>query len=123
MTVTLTPQTVLSMLIMDDMHQPSKEQTQELIASEEEYDMKEFDRVEMLMKKHYCIKQKKNGVKISTAVKVKKDEPHKELYRQKNKEIVAVKKLKNKNKKVYKCNHKLRHLERSDRSDELKICV
>ena len=85
----------------------------------------EFDRVESFMdendfKKKYGANQR---VGKSQTINVRHDVEHKELYRQKIKEMLSVKKLKSVNNKIYKGNDKLRILEREDRNDDKKVCI
>ena len=85
----------------------------------------EFDRVESFMDKNDFKKKYSSNQHVgkSPTINVKHDVDHKELYRQKIKEMLAIKKLKSKNNKIYKGNDKLRILEREDRNDDKKVCI
>jgi len=85
----------------------------------------EFDRVESFMDKNDFKKKYGSNQRVgkSPTINVKHDEQHKELYKQKIKEMLAIKKLKSENNKIYKGNDKLRILEREDRYDDKKVCI
>ena len=102
--------------------QQQQQQQEDESVYEHTHGAEEFDRVELYMKKITNIKNKDNGNggKFNGVLRIKQDEEYKELYRQKMKEMVAAKKQKTENNKVYKGNDKLRHLERDDRADEMK---
>ena len=85
----------------------------------------EFDRVESFMDKNDFKNKYGSNQRVgkSPIINVKHDEQHKELYIQKIKEMLEIKKLKSENNKIYKGNDKLRILEREDRNDDKKVCI